>query len=50
MPKESIEQCNQYFNALMQQTNTNSILEALMKQDDNTLNMIYNNFGYNTGA
>lgn len=46
MPKESIETCNQYFNALMQQTNTNSILDALMQQDDDTLNMIYNNFGY----
>lgn len=50
MPKENIEQCNQYFNALMQQTNTNSIVDALMQQDNETLNIIYNNFGYNIGA
>jgi ABC-type oligopeptide transport system ATPase subunit len=50
LPSENIEQCNQYFNALMAESKKDNLLDALMAQSDNTLNMIYTNFGYNVGA
>lgn len=50
LPSENIEQCNQYFNALMAESKKDNLLDALMAQSDKTLNMIYINFGYNVGA
>ena len=50
LPSENIEQCNQYFNALMAESKKDNLLDALMAQNDETLNMIYTNFGYNVGA
>lgn len=50
LPSENIEQCNQYFNALMAESKKDNLLDALMAQSDKILNMIYTNFGYNVGA
>lgn len=50
LPSENIEQCNQYFHSLMVNSNTNNMLDALMAQTDETLKMIYDNFGYKIGA
>lgn len=45
-PPETLSQCQGYFDALITQTQSSNLLDALMKLDDNTLNGIYANFGF----
>lgn len=45
-PPETLSQCQGYFDALITQSQSSTLLDALMKLDDNTLNGIYTNFGF----